>query len=78
MKTMSIKTYSEKGLAVIGATKEQAETIRAELGGSVCTQFNSKLGGWVFSRKREDKIRSILASMNVAGGDDLPGKWAVG
>ena len=73
MKTITIKTYSPKGLVVKGATETQAEVIRAELGGSVCTQFNAKLGGWVFSRKREDKIRTIISSMT----EDLPGKWGI-
>ena len=73
MKTLTIKTYSEKGLVVKGASKKQAEEIRSKLGRNVCTQFNAKLGGWTFSRKREDKIKAIIASMT----DDLPGKWGV-
>lgn len=73
MKTMTIKAYSPKGLVVKGATEDQAEAIRAGLGGNVCTQFNTKLGGWVFSRKREDKIKAIISSML----DDMPGKWGI-
>lgn len=70
---LSIKTYSEKGLVVKGASETQAEAIRSQLGGEVCTQFNANLGGWVFSRKREDKIRSIVSSLM----DDSPGKWGI-
>ena len=70
MKTLTIKAYSPKGLVVKGATESQAEVIRAELGESVCAQFNANLGGWVFSRKREDKIKAIVASLQVAGEDN--------
>ena len=88
MKTITIKAYSPKGLVVKGADEFQAEAIRLELGGSVCTQFNAKLGGWVFSRKREDRIKAIIAGMQVEDNkldrsildgmeDDLPGKWGV-
>lgn len=73
MENLSIKVYSEKGLIVKGATQDQAEAIRSQLGGGVCTQFNANMGGWVFSRKREDKIRSIISSLM----DDLPGKWGI-
>jgi hypothetical protein len=65
-----IEAYSAKGLAVKGATAEQAESIRAALGPAVVTSYNAKLGGWVFSRKREDRIREL-----VHAADDLPGEW---
>jgi hypothetical protein len=71
---IQVETYSPKGLVVKGATPEQAETIRAALGPSVCAQHNAKLGGYVFSRKREEKIRELVAAMQATR-DDLPGEW---
>ena len=71
MTTLTIETYSEKGLIVTGATPEQAEDIRKQLGANVVTSHHCRLGGWTFSRKREDQIREIVAVLN----DDLPGKW---
>jgi hypothetical protein len=60
---IQVKTYSEKGLVVKGANAEQAETIRAALGTNVVTTHNAKLGGWVFSRKREERIRELVNAM---------------
>ena len=71
MTALEIKTYSGKGLIVAGATAEQAEDIRKQLGANVVTSHHARLDGWTFSRKREDRIREIVAILN----DDLPGKW---
>src|SRR3990167_10431081 len=58
-----VTPYSPKGLVVQGITAEQAESIRAALGAAVVTSHNAKLGGWVFSRKREDRIRELVKGM---------------
>ena len=71
---ISIETYSPKGLIVKGASAGQAEAIRAALGEAVVTAYNPRFGGWCFSRKREDRIRALVADLNQ---DDLPGKWGV-
>ena len=60
---IQVKAYSERGLVVKGASAEQAESIRAGLGANVVAQHNAKLGGWVFSRKREDRIRELVKGM---------------
>lgn len=72
---MQVHCYSDKGLVVKGATAEQAESIRAALGAAVVTGYNAKLGGWVFSRKREDRIRELVAGMMSPVTDDMPGEW---
>ena len=71
---ISIETYSPKGLIVKGASAEQAERIRAALGAAVVTAYNPRFGGWSFSRKREDRIRALVADLDQ---DALPGKWGV-
>ena len=58
-----VECYSAKGLAVKGASAEQAEAIRAALGAAVVTAFDAKRGGWLFSRKREDRIRELVKAM---------------
>ena len=60
---IQVKAYSDRGLVVKGASAEQAESIRAALGAAVVAQHNAKLGGWVFSRKREDRIRELVKGM---------------
>src|SRR3990167_8645740 len=62
-----VTPYSPKGLVVQGITAEQAETIRAALGAAVVTSHNARLGGWVFSRKREDRIRELVNGMRENG-----------
>lgn len=50
--------YSEKAVAVIGETRDYAEKLKA-LGG----RFNGKLkcgAGWIFSKKREAELHSVL------------------
>ena len=73
-RTLEVTAYSPKGLVVRHATQEQARAIAAELGANVCTSYNDKQKGWSFSRRREDRIKAIVAGM-VEALDDLPGKW---
>ena len=63
MEQLTIDLYSEKGLAVKGATEEQATLISSKLGRNVPTTL-TKAYGWVFSRKHEEKIRAIIETMN--------------
>ena len=74
-----VECYSAKGLAVKGASAEQAEAIRAALGAAVVTAFDAKRGGWLFSRKREDRIRELAKAMQPteanAEQDGMPGEW---
>lgn len=72
---LTVKTYSPKGLVVKGASAEQAQAIVDALGGNVCTTHNAKLAGYVFSRKRETRIREIVAGLNAYPADDMPGEW---
>ena len=83
------KPYSPKGLVVQHITAAQAESIRAALGPAVVTSHNAKLGGWVFSRKREAQIRVLVGGMigeppiipcDMPGAkalmvDSMPGEW---
>src|SRR3990167_4497571 len=68
---IQVETYSKKGLVVKGANAEQAESIRAALGANVVTQHNAGLGGWVFSRKREDRVRELVGAMFDGGFDSV-------
>ena len=75
-----VKPYSPKGLVVQGITAEQAESIRAALGPAVVTSHNAKLGGWVFSRKREAQIRVLVGGLTgelPVISQDMPGAEAV-
>ena len=63
MEKITIELYSEKGLAVKGATYEQVMEIAARLGANILAQQNIQ-HGWVFSRKHEEKIRAIIETMN--------------
>jgi len=89
---IQVQAYSPKGLLVKGATAEQAEAIRVALGANVAASYNAKLGGWAFSRKREDRIRDLVRAMAGDGSGDatippdpdpapdvdgLPGKWGL-
>lgn len=54
-----IVDYSEKAVAAVGDTKPMAEKFK-ELGG----RFNPRLtcgAGWIFSRRKEDDLRALLA-----------------
>ncbi len=63
MEEITIDLYSEKGLAVKGATKEQANEIALYLGKNVPLTF-SESHGYVFSRKHEKDIQAIIETMN--------------
>lgn len=55
---VTIEDYSEKAFAVFGDTRAIAENLKSAGG-----KFNRNLrgrAGWIFSKKREDKVREIL------------------
>jgi|GEM_PF-42146 len=57
---IQIINYSEKAIAVIGDTKPIADKLQ-EIGG----RFNDHLScgpGWVFSKKREEMVRTLLSA----------------
>lgn len=56
---LQIVEYSDKALAIIGDTQKVKEQLK-KLGG----RFNAKLkcgAGWIFSKKRENELRAVLA-----------------
>ena len=62
-----IVDYSEKALAVIGDTRSYCEQFKA-LGG----RFNPRLScgaGWIFSKRKEDELRQIIAQASVVPGE---------
>lgn len=66
MEEITIELYSEKGLAVKGATYEQVMEIAAKLGPKILANLKEPQG-WVFSRRHEEKIRVIIEAMNGSG-----------
>lgn len=64
MESLTIELYSEKGLAVKGATFAQAVEIAGKIAKNAPVTFN-KRKGYVFSRKHEEKIRAIIEAMNT-------------
>ena len=60
----TIVDYSEKAIAVIGDTKQYREAFKAIRG-----SFNPRLtcgAGWIFSKKRTEDVKAILAGAEVA------------
>lgn len=62
---LTLTNYSEKAIAVIGDTKTYKDELKAAGG-----RFNAKLTcgpGWIFSRKAEAAVLSIIAKANGEG-----------
>ena len=60
---LEIVDYSEKAIAVFGATKAIKDGLK-KLGGKFnpALKYNSeKRAGWIFSKKQADKVRALLA-----------------
>lgn len=56
---LQLVDYSEKAIAVIGNTKPISEQLK-KIGG----RFNSRLScgaGWIFSKRKESELRTLLA-----------------
>lgn len=63
--SIRIVEYSEKAIAVYGETRQYAEQFK-KIGG----YFNARLregAGWIFSKKREPEVRSLLWKEKIEG-----------
>lgn len=66
--------YSEKSIAVFGDTKAIKEQLK-ELGGRFNPSLNyngEKRAGWIFSKKKADEVRNLMASEKVEAVEELP------
>lgn len=66
--------YSEKTIAVFGDTKAIKEQLK-ELGGRFNPSLNyngEKRAGWIFSKKKADEVRNLMASEKVEAVEELP------
>lgn len=66
--------YSEKAIAVFGDTKAIREQLK-ELGGRFNPSLNyngGKRAGWIFSKKKADEVRSLIAPEKVEAVEELP------
>lgn len=66
--------YSEKAIAVFGDTKAIKDQLK-ELGGRFNPALNhngEKRAGWIFSKKKADEVRNLMASEKVEAVEGLP------
>ena len=66
--------YSEKAIAVFGDTKAIKEQLK-KLGGRFNPSLNyngEKRAGWIFSKKKADEVRNLMASEKVEAVEELP------
>lgn len=66
--------YSDKAIAVFGDTKVIKEQLK-ELGGRFNPSLNyngEKRAGWIFSKKKADEVRNLMASEKVEAVEELP------
>lgn len=66
--------YSEKAIAVLGDTKAIKEQLK-KLGGRFNPSLNyngEKRAGWIFSKKKADEVRNLMASEKVEAVEELP------
>ena len=71
---LEIVDYSEKAIAVFGDTKAIKEQLK-ELGGRFNQSLNyngEKRAGWIFSKKKADEVRNLMASEKVEAVEELP------
>lgn len=71
---LEIVDYSEKAIAVFGDTKAIKEQLK-ELGGRFNPALNyngEKRAGWIFSKKKADEVRNLMASEKVEAVEELP------
>lgn len=71
---LEIVDYSEKAMAVFGDTKAIKEQLK-ELGGRFNPSLNyngGKRAGWIFSKKKADEVRRLIASEKVEAVEELP------
>lgn len=73
-KEMEVVDYSEKAIAVFGDTKSIKDQLK-ELGGRFNPSLNyngEKRAGWIFSKKKADEVRNLMASEKVESVEGLP------
>lgn len=66
--------YSDKAIAVFGDTKAIKDQLK-ELGGRFNPSLNyngEKRAGWIFSKKKADEVRHLMASEKVESVEELP------
>lgn len=71
---LEIVDYSEKAIAVFGDTKAIKEQLK-ELGGRFNPSLNyngGKRAGWIFSKKKADEVRNLMAPEKVEAVEELP------
>lgn len=71
---LEIVDYSEKAIAVFGGTETIKEQLK-ELGGRFNPSLNyngEKRAGWIFSKKKADEVRNLMASEKVEAVEELP------
>lgn len=71
---IEVVDYSEKAVAVFGDTKAIKEQLK-ELGGRFNPALNyngEKRAGWIFSKKKADEVRNLMASEKVEAVEELP------
>lgn len=71
---LEVVDYSEKVIAVFGDTKAIKEQLK-ELGGRFNPSLNyngEKRAGWIFSKKKADEVRNLMASEKVEAVEELP------
>lgn len=71
---LEIVDYSEKAIAVFGDTKAIKDQLK-ELGGRFNPSLNyngEKRAGWIFSKKKADEVRNLMASEKVEAVEELP------
>lgn len=71
---LEIVDYSEKAIAVFGDTKAVKDQLK-ELGGRFNPALNyngEKRAGWIFSKKKADEVRNLMASEKVEAVEELP------
>lgn len=71
---LEVVDYSDKAIAVFGDTKAIKEQLK-ELGGRFNPSLNyngGKRAGWIFSKKKADEVRNLMASEKVEAVEELP------
>lgn len=74
VEALEMVDYSEKAIAVFGDTKAIKEQLK-ELGGRFNPALNyngEKRAGWIFSKKKADEVRNLMASEKVEAVEELP------
>lgn len=71
---LEVVDYSEKAIAVFGDTKAIKDQLKG-LGGRFNPSLNyngEKRAGWIFSKKKADEVRNLMASEKVEAVEELP------